>query len=130
MTDILTMLAAPALAFAGGYLGFLVGRFGRAVYERWGWPGVAALVAGPLAALVGLTARRRPRPAPDTREEDALRAATRSEVDTASSDYREATMDRAVLEERMEALHGAATVSEVEARRAAREAEIRARGGR
>jgi hypothetical protein len=69
MTDILTMLAAPALAFAGGYLGYLVGRFGRAVYERWGWPGVAALVAGPLAALVGLTARRRPRPAPDTREE-------------------------------------------------------------
>jgi hypothetical protein len=30
----------------------------------------------------------------------------------------------------MEALHGAATVSEMEARRAAREAEVRARGGR
>ena len=98
-------------------------------HRRYGLPGVGVVLGG-LAALVGLTARRRPRPAPDTREEDALRAATRSEVDAASSDYREATVDRAVLEERMEALRGAATVSEVEARRAAREAEVRARGGR
>ena len=108
MSDVLiaTAIAITLLATcAAGY------RYGRA--------GVAAVVG--LALLVlGVVARRRPSPV----------APPRVDVDARTELYRQAEVSHVEAIAKMEVLREPAPPDEVAARRAAREAEVRRRGGR
>ena len=109
MTDVIiaTLLAVTLLAIcAAGY--------------RWGRAGVAAVV-GLALLVVGVVARRRPSP--------AIAHPPRVDVDPRRELYRQAEVTHVEAVAKMEALRTPAPPDEVAARRAAREAEVRRRGG-
>ena len=118
------MQADPLLLLAAGAVVVLA----VVAYRRLGWPGVSAVLGGALALVVGAIAWRR-RPAPPT-STATIDAAHRREVEEARADYAEAEAGAAALDARIEAIAEPATDDERAARRAAREAEVRARGGR
>lgn len=116
MADPLLLLALLALA-VGAVL----------AYRRWGWPGVAAVFGSALGlVLAALGSRRAPRPVPPR----VIDETHRREVDAAQADYQVAQAQAVELDERIEGLTAPVTDDERAARRAAREAEVRARGGR